>query len=90
MAQFPASRNAAAAYRGHSDRMPLRCLLVDDSEAFLQAASLLLQREGVSVVGVASSIAGALRQASALRPDIILVDTEDERRFHRQLRTLHS
>ena len=54
--------------------MPLRCLLVDDNEAFLQAASLLLHREGVLVAGVASDIAGALRQARALRPDIILVD----------------
>ena len=54
--------------------MPLRCLLVDDNEAFLEAASLLLEREGLTVVGVASSIAEALRQASALRPDVILVD----------------
>ena len=54
--------------------MPLRCLLVDDNETFLEAASLLLEREGVAVVGVASSIAGALRQARALRPDLILVD----------------
>ena len=54
--------------------MPLRYLLVDDNETFLEAASLLLEREGVTVVGVASSIAEALRQARALRPDIILVD----------------
>ena len=54
--------------------MPLRCLLVDDNEAFLQTASLLLQREGLTVAGVASSIAGALRQARALRPDVILID----------------
>ncbi len=54
--------------------MPLRCLLVDDNEAFLEAASLLLEREGVTVVGVASTIAEALRQARALRPDVILVD----------------
>jgi CheY-like chemotaxis protein len=54
--------------------MPLRCLLVDDNEAFLKAASLLLEREGVTVVGVASRIAEALRQAGALRPDVILVD----------------
>ena len=54
--------------------MPLRCLLVDDNEAFLEAASPLLEREGVTVVGVASSIAEALRQARALRPDVILVD----------------
>ena len=54
--------------------MPLRCLLVDDSAAFLEAASVLLEREGLTVVGVASSIAEALRQARALRPDVILVD----------------
>jgi CheY-like chemotaxis protein len=49
-------------------------MLVDDSEAFLEAASLLLEREGVTVVGVAVSIAEALREARALRPDVILVD----------------
>ncbi len=54
--------------------MPLRCLLVDDNEAFLEAASVLLEREGLTVVGVASSIAEALRQARALKPDVILVD----------------
>jgi DNA-binding NarL/FixJ family response regulator len=54
--------------------MPLRCLLVDDNDAFLETASLLLEREGLTVVGMASNIAGALRQADALRPDLILVD----------------
>jgi CheY-like chemotaxis protein len=54
--------------------MPIRCLLVDDNEAFLEAASVLLEREGLTIVGVASSIAEALRQARALRPDVILVD----------------
>ncbi|MDX6241733.1 MAG: hypothetical protein QOG10_6557 [Kribbellaceae bacterium] len=54
--------------------MPLQCLLVDDNDAFLQAASILLQREGVTVVGMASNIAEGLRQARALRPDVILVD----------------
>ena len=73
-AGFPASRNAPVRYRGQSDRMPARCLLVDDNEAFLQTASVLLEREGVTVAGVASSIAQALGQARALRPDLILVD----------------
>ena len=54
--------------------MPLRCLLVDDSHAFLQAATVLLEREGMTVVGVAASTADALRQARALRPDLILID----------------
>jgi CheY-like chemotaxis protein len=52
----------------------IRCLLVDDSDAFIEAASVLLQREGVTVAGVASTSAEALRQARALRPDVILVD----------------
>jgi two-component system nitrate/nitrite response regulator NarL len=52
----------------------IRCLLVDDSESFLTSATVLLEREGVKVVGVASNSAEALRQARALRPDVILVD----------------
>jgi DNA-binding NarL/FixJ family response regulator len=54
--------------------MPLRCLLVDDNDAFLETARALLERQGVQVAGVASNIAGALRQARALGPDVILVD----------------
>jgi hypothetical protein len=58
---IPASRSASALYPRQSDHMPLRCMLVDDSEAFLEAASLLLEREGVTIVGVALSIAEAVR-----------------------------
>jgi CheY-like chemotaxis protein len=71
---IPASHHATTPHPWHHDRMPLRCLLVDDNDAFLEAASGLLQREGVTVVGVASNTAEALRQARALRPDVILVD----------------
>jgi DNA-binding NarL/FixJ family response regulator len=52
----------------------LRCLVVDDNAAFLEAASVVLRRDGVTVVGVASNTADALRQARALRPDVVLVD----------------
>jgi DNA-binding NarL/FixJ family response regulator len=52
----------------------VRCLLVDDNGAFIETARLLLAREGVVVAGTASSIADALRQASALRPDVVLID----------------
>ncbi len=52
----------------------VRCLLVDDNSAFIQTARLLLTREGVAVAGTASSITEALSQASALRPDVVLVD----------------
>ena len=54
--------------------VPLRCLIVDDSAFFQEAAASLLQQEGVTVVGVASFIADALRQARELRPDVVLVD----------------
>jgi two-component system nitrate/nitrite response regulator NarL len=56
--------------------MPLRSLLVDDNDAFLEVASVLLEREGVTVVGVASNTAEAVRQARALRLDVILVDID--------------
>jgi CheY-like chemotaxis protein len=52
----------------------VRCLLVDDNEDFADAASALLDREGVTVVGVASTSAEALQQARALRPDVVLID----------------
>jgi CheY-like chemotaxis protein len=52
----------------------IRCLLVDDNDAFLEAATVLLQREGMTVAGVSSNSAEALQQAHALRPDVILVD----------------
>jgi DNA-binding NarL/FixJ family response regulator len=61
-------------FHGTVVQMALHLLLVDDNEAFLRAASALLQREGVTVAGVASTTSDALRQARALRPDVILVD----------------
>lgn len=51
-----------------------RCLIVDDNAAFLDAAAALLEREGVTVVGVASASADALAQAQELRPDVVLLD----------------
>jgi two-component system nitrate/nitrite response regulator NarL len=54
--------------------MPLRVLIVDDSESFLRAARVLLERQGLSVVGVASTTADALARAVELRPDVVLVD----------------
>ena len=54
----------------------LRCLIVDDNELFLDAASDLLEREGVAVVGLASTGAEALQRVEQLRPDIVLLDIE--------------
>jgi DNA-binding NarL/FixJ family response regulator len=52
----------------------LRVLIVDDNGAFLAAARVLLEREGLSVVGVASNGAEALRLTEELSPDVLLVD----------------
>ena len=49
-------------------------LIVDDNKSFLEAASILLEREGLSIAGVASTGADALRQVEALHPDVVLVD----------------
>lgn len=54
----------------------LRCVIVDDSPHFLEAARRLLGEEGVTVVGVASDIARAVRQIALLRPDVVLVDID--------------
>ncbi len=52
----------------------MRCVIVDDSQGFLAAARSLLQRQGITVVGVASTGAEALRRVVELRPDVVLVD----------------
>lgn len=54
--------------------MAVRCLIVDDNERFLQVACDLLKRDGIAVVGVATTSAEALRQAELLCPDVALVD----------------
>jgi DNA-binding NarL/FixJ family response regulator len=54
----------------------LRLLMVDDSSKFLAAARCWLERQGITVVGVASTVAQALQQAEALRPDVVLVDID--------------
>jgi DNA-binding NarL/FixJ family response regulator len=52
----------------------LRILIIDDSASFLAAASSLLEREGLDVLGTASSAAQGLRRVDELRPDVVLVD----------------
>ena len=54
--------------------MNAECLIVDDSSRFLAAARGLLERQGMVVVGVASTKAQALCLAEKLRPDVTLVD----------------
>jgi DNA-binding NarL/FixJ family response regulator len=56
--------------------MALRCFIVDDSTHFLEAAQILLERDGLSVVGVASTIGQALREVADAEPDVVLVDVD--------------
>ncbi|MGP4042906.1 response regulator [Streptomyces sp. 2A115] len=56
--------------------MSMRCLLVDDSTRFLEAARVLLERGGIQVVGVASTGAEAVARALELAPDVALVDLD--------------
>jgi DNA-binding NarL/FixJ family response regulator len=54
----------------------LRCLIVDDSSQFLAAARGWLERQGIAVVGLASTAAQAIEQAADLHPDVVLVDID--------------
>jgi two-component system, NarL family, nitrate/nitrite response regulator NarL len=54
----------------------LRCLIVDDNHEFLAAARDFLEREGLDIVGLASTGAAALALARELRPALALVDVD--------------
>jgi DNA-binding NarL/FixJ family response regulator len=56
--------------------MSLHCLIVDDNASFLEAARALLERQGVTVVGVATTGAEGLKGSEELAPDVILVDID--------------
>jgi DNA-binding NarL/FixJ family response regulator len=51
-------------------------LIVDDNPVYLSEARDLLRRQGMSVVGVASSSGDALIIAASDRPDVALVDID--------------
>ena len=61
---------------GNPKSVRLKCLIVDDNAHFLEGAASLLSREGLDVVGVASSGAEAIRRVAELRPDVTLVDID--------------
>jgi len=52
----------------------LRCVIVDDRPDFLDAAAKFFGDHGITVVGVASTIAEALSCVAQLRPDVTVVD----------------
>lgn len=54
----------------------MRCLIVDDSSSFRDAARAMLERADFVVVGTAADAREAVEQADALRPDVALVDVD--------------
>ena len=62
----------------------MRCVIVDDNHVFIEVATRLLERDEISIIGVASTIAEALQRVEELRPDVTLVDVElgGESGFH--------
>jgi two-component system nitrate/nitrite response regulator NarL len=67
---FDAERPAGC----NADRVQVRALIVDDNPQFLDAARVLLERQGMAIVGVATTGAEAVRLVDELRPDVVLVD----------------
>jgi len=54
----------------------VRCLIVDDSANFRDAARSMLELAGIAVVGVATTAAEALIRYRELRPNVTLVDVD--------------
>ena len=54
--------------------LSLRCLIVDDSDRFLEAARATLGDPSLEIVGTANTSEQALRSVEELRPDVVLVD----------------
>jgi DNA-binding NarL/FixJ family response regulator len=72
--RIPAGSNAGRRRRWNAVGVTSGLLIVDDDRLFLEAARVLLEREGLPVVGVVTNSVQALRVATDLRPDVILVD----------------
>ncbi|CDO28565.1 LytR/AlgR family response regulator transcription factor [Mycolicibacterium porcinum] len=54
----------------------MRCLIVEDSAAFGDAARSILAGSGIDVIAAAGTGAEALEFTRTLRPDIVLVDVD--------------
>lgn len=52
----------------------VRCVIVDDNADFIDAASQLLERDGVSVVAASSGGDQARDSVARLQPDVVLID----------------
>ena len=54
----------------------LRCVIVDDNPTFIDVAARLLERGGITIIGVASTSAEAVQRVEELRPNVALVDVD--------------
>jgi DNA-binding NarL/FixJ family response regulator len=56
--------------------MLLRCLIIDDNPHFAQAARSLLEHEGLTVVGTASTGSEAIDLVREFQPDVVILDID--------------
>jgi DNA-binding NarL/FixJ family response regulator len=56
--------------------MLLRCLIIDDNPHFAQAARSLLEHEGLTVVGTASTGSEAIELVREFQPDVVILDID--------------
>src|SRR5436853_268605 len=56
--------------------MLLRCLIVDDNRPFANAARLLLESEGLTVVATASTGSEAIDLVRQLELDVVILDID--------------
>ena len=71
----------ASGRRGHTGFVmswgrPIRVVIVDDNPEFLDSATRLLEHQGLSVVGVATTNTQALQYVQEFQTDVALVDIE--------------
>lgn len=57
-------------------RLAVRVLIVDDHPTFRSSARRLLEADGLAVVGEAADGESALAAATALEPDVVLLDVQ--------------
>lgn len=70
----PASSHVSRPSACNAGQVALSVLIVDDSRPYLEVARRLLERQGLAVVGTASTGAEAVARVAALHPQVALVD----------------
>jgi CheY-like chemotaxis protein len=70
----PAGNHVVRASTCNAGHVALSVLIVDDSRPYLEVARRLLERQGLAVVGTASTVAEAVDRVAALHPQVALVD----------------